>query len=244
MRKVTTFFAILMMASTSLAQDIAPVTSPQPVIAPPPEMIVAPKAMTTNRMVIIVDKSDSMDNGRLVRAISAVLLILQPHGIDEQQLKLITFNDNYNVWPGFTDPEVRKNPVEWKRRIAHAPADWTLLPDERARGLLTGWLFSQDSTGGTTPHEAVQYAVRQPRDHITIVLISDGEFNQSRSVQALKAGQKWREQQGLTPAILGTYGVGNARARESMIELGTLGGGGFWHEPKPKPMPQIITGPW
>jgi len=185
------------------------------------KMIKPPQARLSNRVVLILDTSHSMVP-HVERVIESVMMIAdQP--LDEFELAVIAFRDT-NDFPG------GRSYVQWPApKTKGIPKGWVTLPNPKIIWSIVGWVETLGAHGGTDPRNALLYATRMPRERLSIVLVSDGEFPPAGSLSILRKAQMAREAAGLGPVILVTLGIGKeARFEESLQKLGMLGRGGFW----------------
>lgn len=199
-----------------------------------PLAVVRPRARLTKRIVLVVDTSGSMQIGdRIARAVDVVLRVLtQP--TDDLQVSIVAFSNTPSRWKGVAEKGV--------------PEGWARFPSVPAKRAALAWLRSFPADGLTCPGPALAAALSEPRRHVSVVLVSDGRFDEAPVLKLLKAGQEWRRKRKLGRAPVMAYGVGeDARDQEAMRKLGKAGGGGFLVEPKPAPKPapsRARTGPW
>jgi len=171
---------------------ISPLNAAPDPIPPPYEMIVEPDGGITNRWVLVMDTSHSM-RGVFAQTMKAYLEITE-FPTDELFFSLVTFNnrgmEQFKDWVGASEDEFTK------------ASD--LIEKEARRGVL--------SYGAT----ALRMALRQERDELTIIVITDGgfteacegrEFGSIRRV--LEENQQWRIDQGFGEAKICFIGIEN-----------------------------------
>ncbi len=214
--------------------DLTRVTGKRPALAP--LQVVPASVRLTKRLIFVVDVSGSMANGdRFAQAIGSVLLILG-HKSDEQEIAAITFCGRETRWAG--KPECvphRKNEACTKRCV---PANWAPVFPKTVQSMVK-WLRSHPRSGMTTPNAALTKALLEPRDQLTVILVSDGEFDEATALKAVKKAQKKRRKNGYEPAHIMVWGAGGAAKEQlALKKLAQLGLGGFWVHGKKH------SGPW
>lgn len=183
--------------------------------------VVEPEARLTKHIMFVVDVSGSMRGDKLGAACAAVTGALQ-QPVDEMEIAVIAFNDQPRRWPGI--PE-----AEGERKI---PAGWAALPSQDAVREAEKFLAGLGAEGNTLVVPALQAALAEERKELSLVLVSDGIFQQESEdevADALEAGQKKREERELGRAVLLVYGVGSEAG--VLRRLGTAGRGGYLREP-------------
>jgi len=206
--------------------------------------VVTPTARMTKRILLLVDASGSM-NGQIGPVINSVIQIAaQP--VDEMELAVMTFRSphdwkgscgqaghggqwmcggnvcSWRRWSGFRRPNL-------PRGVEPAPRGWAKLPSQNAIDSAVAWVREIGSGGGTDPKLALQRALHEPLDDLSIVLVSDGQWTQAPVLVAVEAAQKWRVKNGFKRALIATFGIGTtAHGQDSMKELAEAGGGGFY----------------
>lgn len=252
MRVAALCFASVVFASASLAQDVGPVQSSEPVqgmaaapaldLSTPPEeeeppvnllrAIVAPTERMTKHVVLVIDVSGSMSGAPLGRALSMVAsLIAAP--LDELQVAIIVFSGTSSRWEGVPEPDLPK-PV---------PRLWAAFPSVPALADANAWLSKFGGAGGTNPCGALDEAIREPREELSILLITDGIFDggPDRATAAVTAAQAAREQVGRGRAPVFVYGVGpNVAASEHLAGYARESGGGFFVDAEPPVVKKVF----
>jgi len=232
--------ALLLVVGAAHGQDKP---APRPRVFPEQIMKAARGFRVTDRVLFVIDVSGSMDNDKLREGIDSALLILRSP-VDDFRVAAIAFTSTYSRWRG--DPYcvsrnsqrssrhgvqglARKGPLLTRRPCSKncVPYGWASIPRSYKKAL--AWLESLSGAGTTDPTAALEAALKTATRWLTVVLITDGEFNPSRPLKAIKAGQAWRKQKKLMPAPIMVWGVGsNARYSESLKKIAKLGRGGFW----------------
>ncbi|MEZ6185319.1 MAG: VWA domain-containing protein [Planctomycetota bacterium] len=178
--------------------------------------VVQPEARLTRRIVFVVDTSGSMRGNKFGQACSAVLRVAQ-QPVDEVEIALIAFNHDTRRWPGVPEEGI--------------PPGWAALPSLQATESAAAFLAQRGAGGDTQVITALRQALAEPRDELSIVLVTDGLFVREKTEDVLKAfedGQKERAKKKLAPAVLLVYGIG--RESDVLRELGTRGRGGYLRE--------------
>lgn len=224
--------AVLFCARAS-AQDIVPVDSFTFTQTPDDSLdlspfdnlrpVVRPSVRLTQRVILVVDVSGSMkDEGRISRALQAVRHVME-NPSDDFEVAIVTFSTKTERWPGVPEPTATP-PV---------PVGWARLPSMIA--LTEGEAFvSSREAQGTLPVPALIQAITEPRDNVSVVFVTDGDFIGPDCVTALRKAQLIRGTQGRHPAPVLVYGVGSkADQMAHLATIGREGGGGFWVDRAP-----------
>ena len=183
-------------------------------------MVVEPQARLTKRVVFVVDVSGSMRGDKLGAACTAVMTALQ-QPVDEMEIAVIAFNDQPRRWPGI--------PEEGERKV---PKGWAALPSQDAVKAAEKFLGELGAGGDTQVSPALREGLAEPRDDLSLVLVSDGIFQRESPdevMAAFESGQKQREERELGRAVLMVYGVGSESG--VLRRLAEGGRGGYLREP-------------
>jgi hypothetical protein len=191
-----------------------------------------PSTQLTKRIFLVLDVSGSMRGvenkiGRVLQTVSAV--IQQP--IDDAEVAISTFTENAHRWPGIPEPDADK-PV---------PYGWARLPSANALSYAHCWVAMQPQDGSTDPRAAMNMAFDDKREGLSIIIVTDGEFNVGPFLsddeafdKFVRAGQERREKNGLGRAPIMVYGVGkDVGNQKHLARVGKEHGGGFWIDKKP-----------
>lgn len=174
----------------------------------------------TNRVLFIHDCSGSMGENDLTNAINFVRGVMkQP--LDEFEIGIIAFDENTYRWPGIPEP----------KQTPPVPPNWAALPSATAVDKVTQWLRTRDDEGSTKLVPALQLALQENRDKLSIVVISDGDFYTESTreiVAAIQKGQKWRLDNGLNKAPIMAIGVTSV-SNDKLAKIGKIGGLGYYH---------------
>jgi len=180
----------------------------------PPEVIVEPTSRFSSRIIFLYDCSASMNRHKLNRALNALMMISE-QPIDEMQIAIIAFDDEISRWIGI--PELTAaDPI---------PEGWAGLPSADAISQMTNWLSTVKYGGMTNIFRPLTLAIRENREEISIVIISDGQFNdiipspplegenqeehRIRYILSLiETEQRRREENGLDRVQINAYGLG------------------------------------
>jgi len=188
--------------------------------------VVGPETKLTKRVMFVVDVSGSMRGDKFSAALAAVEKISdQPS--DELEIAVLAFNASPSRWEGI--PEQGKVPI-----------GWAALPSAVAPKVAQAFLCRLGADGDTLVIPALKQALNEQRSDLSIILVTDGIFQQESEDQILAAfeeGQKAREEQKLGRAVLYTYGVGAEAA--ILKKLAEVSRGGYFHE-KPDPSPPAL----
>lgn len=214
--------------------DLTRVTGREPALAP--LQVVPSRVRLRKRLIFVVDVSGSMANGdRFAQAIGSVLLILG-YKSDEQEIAAITFCGKTTRWPGKPECLPHKNGTPCVERCV--PTGWAQMWPKTVKALVK-WLQTRERSGVTEPAPALTSAILEPRSQLSVIFISDGEFNEATVLKAVKKAQKKRRKNGYRPAHIMVWGAGGAaKDQPALKKLAKLGLGGFWvHGEK-------HSGPW
>ena len=199
-------------------------------------VVVQPQERLTKRILFVVDVSGSMRGDKFTKACEAVLRITE-QPVDEVQIGVLAFNEVPSRWRGIPE-EHPTRPV---------PVHWAALPSAHAVESASAFLAETGAGGDTLVIPALQAALGEPRDQLSIVLVSDGIFQRedaSDILGAVRKGQAARVERGVGQAIVMAYGVGS----ESPVlkQLGQVGRGGYIRERTVRPAfdPSGIQGTW
>jgi Mg-chelatase subunit ChlD len=230
-RLLTLLFLLTAGASLALAQDVAPVESKTPAAKPqrPPdiiELVIPGNRPMTTWIAFVVDSSGSMDNsGRMGMAIKFATDILG-QGVDEMKVALLAFKGSHERWPGVPHDGLGPAP----------PEGWTEFPGVTQLQSAEKWLNSQGAHGITNPSSALREALAEEIEDLTVVIITDGDFNGDDFKNAVAVGQASRESRGRKKATIIVVGIGEESVkRQHMIDVGKSEGGGLFVIKRPKP---------
>lgn len=185
--------------------------------------IVEPATPLTSHWCFVVDNSHSM-RGVFPRARAAFIEALRAPS-DELEFAIVAFNnqgmDRFRDW-------------EWLDGDNFAAASaW--IEENPHRGVLSYGLT------------AIGTAIRQERDELTVILITDGGFTEVSKAggswavitNEVVAAQQWRANRGFKPAQIASMGIHNpnyrggnkpqdAECQAFLRGLGETYGGGYW----------------
>lgn len=240
-----------------MAQEVAPVSSRLPAVLSPIEVTPASDGFhMTDRVVFVIDISGSMRGQvnepvqlpfgpptteeptgptKIEHAIASVLMIAG--STDDCQAAIFAFTNIHCRWPGC--PEPCKHPINQKcdHRRCVLPG-WARFPERLQEA--NDYMNSLVINGDTNPSDAIKSAMRLTTPDITVVLISDGDFDPDNPIQEIVEGRLWRTTHGLGDAPVLVFGVGSsARTKEALLKIAACGGGGFWVHNE-----SGVTGPW
>jgi hypothetical protein len=235
MRKYITLAALTLVASVTLAQETTtPKNEPrqerreQSIVWQDDlyhlKMVNQNTERLTDRWVFVVDSSHSTWQiaGRVVSAFRAVT------GFPEDQLRFSLYTFNLRNFHAFRD-------WAWA-----SPTEFTSASQ-----------FIRNNTGvNSYVNKALEEALRQPEEKLTVIIISDGGFSESFSsiLRTIRENQAWRARQGYERAIICSVGIENMLSRNSrppypkdsnltcqrrMQTIGRQNNGGFFYlQPK------------
>ena len=186
---------------------------------PPLEVVVHPAegARLTSRILLVVDRSGSMQHGEFTRALAAVAMIAEQPA-DELEVAVIAFAEH----------AVRWHPSDW---CPGQRTDWADLPSGYVAAEVTSWLARQGAKGSTFLWTALERALAEEVDDLTIVIVTDGDLTLADEDQirfGFEAAQTARLEAGLGQAVVCVYGIGANRA--CLRWLAEWGGGGYYLE--------------
>jgi hypothetical protein len=202
-------------------------------------------------ILFIFDCSGSMNAGKVQEALTFFTAISsQP--IDQMEFAVLAFDspDSSGAgglyrWPGIPEPDL---PVP-------VPEGWAALPSGVAIQRATAWINDTrgHAGGGTHVAPAIQQAYQEARGDLSIVLVTDGNFNDDVPVDSelgvneyivavMRSAIRAREaNEELSSTAMMVYGVGSHR-RTNLAELARLGGAGYYRK-KPPPPKQVEEEP-
>lgn len=170
--------------------------------------VVAPKGRFSERIVLVLDRSGSM-NGHLRDALAVVREVTrQP--VERLHLKVVAFGGVAKERP------------------------WVTLPDKQAMERAETWLATVNVGSETLLCPALSLALRPGHPSLTVLVVSDGEFHSENLerdlLPRLRALQGRRLEAKLGRAMVCFVGVGKvgAAAGKGMTAMGKLGGGGYY----------------
>lgn len=196
------------------------------------DTVVEPTERMTTRIAFVVDVSGSMkDVAKIGVGLGFSRSLLGREG-DELEIAIYSFSDAKARWEGFPfDPSDGGKPP---------PPGWTYFPSVPALRAATEWLASQGAKGGTNPTGAVAAALEESVEKLTVVVITDGEFEPESFLAAIERGQAARERAGLGRAVLITVGVGQGSSAQAHLrKAGEAGGGFFYVREVEEPGPEL-----
>jgi len=186
---------------------------------------VKPESPISKRIFFVVDVSASMESEkRISKSLNFVMSVCQ-QPLDEYEIAVVVFNSDATRWAGVECESTDLKPC---------PKGWAKMPSETARKAAQKFLDGFPGKGTTNPVGALEIALREKRDALTVILITDGEFDSNpAAVKTIDQEQKARKDAGLDFAILPIYGVGShAGEQQHLIDLAKKYRGGLWVEKK------------
>jgi hypothetical protein len=254
--RLAALLAILLSLSAG-AQEI-PEGAPKAPRVFPEQVVPAEEGFVlAERVIFVVDQSSSMGKDKLRQAIDSCLMILQ-NPDDGWRVGMIGFTTSYTRWHGAPecvrhDPGPRAGGDYALRRDLQikvepcskhcVPAGWAAMPKSYKKA--EAWLTSLASSGGTTPHPALEAAMTDPARNLTVVFVSDGEdYKGDECVKSIKWANLWRKNRGLPRAGVMVWGAGphmkrpDSAYRKVLVKIAKAGGGGMWIHGEKR------TGPW
>ena len=93
------------------------------------------------------------------------------------------------------------------------------------------WLHKLGAGGDTLIIPALKDALAEPREELSVVLVTDGLFGRERTddiMGLIAARQEEREKLGLGRAVIACYGLGSTQ--RILGRIGEVGGGGYIRE--------------
>jgi hypothetical protein len=179
----------------------------------------------TKRLIFVYDCSGSMNKNDLRNALNFVRgVMMQP--LDEFEFGIIAFDGQTYRWGGIPEP----------KQTPPVPPNWAALPSQIAIEKATQWLQNLNDNGSTEVIPALNIALRENRDDLSIVVVSDGGFHAESTksiLEAIKQGQAWRKKSKLKRAHIMAVGVDDS-ANDALSKIGEEGGLGYFY-PAPEP---------
>lgn len=191
-------------------------------------VIVQPEEQLTRRIMIVMDNSGSMSGQKFGHALDAITAIMsQP--TDEMEIALIAFNTAPSRWPGIPEDDLQP--------------EWARLPSADAVKLIEAWLRRCGVGGNTRVCTAIALALAEPVDEMSIILITDGRFQDAASAHGvLLAGQQERINNDMAPVVFAVYGIGIER--DVLTRLAEAGRGGYFLETMAPTATPPVTPNW
>jgi Mg-chelatase subunit ChlD len=227
-------FSVLLLAASVASGQVVPRGSVKPdegLVAPraapvramPLEVVPAKRSFRlTDRVLFVVDVSGSM-KAHLAQATASVLMIVQCP-LDGFQVGLLTFSGENVRWKG--KPKC-KHPVPERHGRSCVLPGWASMPADYRP--FVSYLNRCSAKGMTLAGPALLRAFQDPDPTLTIVFVSDGEFDLPSTLGAVKAGLAWRKAHKLPPAQIMVWGAGpDAKKSVELHALAKVGGGGLW----------------
>jgi len=191
----------------------------------------------TSKIAFVIDASGSMDlYGSIKRAIRfAQDVIKQPN--DDLLVTIFAFKEKHTRWPGV-------KPDEGELRFGPPPPKgWTEFPGVKQLESAEKWLMGQGADGGTDPSSAITAALALDMKNLTVVIITDGEFNWSVKdfLDAVSNGQADRVKRKLGKAVIFVIGTGaGAESQRHLVKVAKSGGGGLHIIRRPQSAPEKL----
>lgn len=177
-----------------------------------------PDGPITKRVMLVLDVSGSMVTQKKIPESLSCLKTIAEQPIDEMELAVLIFSDETKRWDGIPDED------------AKIPKGWAALPSEEAVKAAQDFVTTNVMNNNTRYLSALQAALSEPRDQLTIVLITDGigiyAFDQQITLTKVQELQEWRVQEGYGKAVI--YAINIGRLQDWLTELVKLGGGGHY----------------
>lgn len=177
-----------------------------------------PQDRLSKRLLFVFDKSGSMRADRFLEALEFVSFMMS-QAVDSYEVSLIAFDASTHRWPGAPEPD--KNPP--------IPPNWGGLPSDDVVKSIMGFLEFLGAGGDTVVRQPLREALAEPRNDLTIILVSDGIFQREQLQDILitiDVCQKDRIKAGLQPAGIMVFGVTNTRV-STLAEIAKVGKMGY-----------------
>jgi len=211
---------LLLLVAPALAQE-----------RPMPLEIVRPvkNFRMSDKILFVVDSSGSMAM-HLKLAMQSVLLITRTP-MDGFQVGLINFAGGPVRWKG-------KPKCMHKKRLKHSAKcvlpGWAEMPTEHKA--FEKYLQGSIISGMTRADLAVRLAMKERVQDVTIVLVTDGEFDHGHLIKEIEKGRAYRKKHKLGTVYIMIWGVGSQA--KDLKDVAKVGGGGLWIHGKKR------SGPW
>ena len=173
----------------------------------------------SDRILFVVDTSGSM-TGLTADACDSVLLIAESP-VDGFQIGLITFDDTPTRWKGL--PECKHKGKKHNKDCV-LPG-WCLMPKDH-KEFRRYLQYSSSPTGYTDAPLAIETAMKDTTPGLTIVLVTDGDFNHDSLVKKITEINAMRAKKKLPRIYILVWGVGAGAAK--LVDVAKVGGGGLW----------------
>lgn len=169
-------------------------------------------------ILFVIDISGSMDSANRFEKALQIAHDLMEVSTDLYYIGVIVFNDNHERWEGIPDEENR------------VPPGWAAMPNGDNSKAAREWVRSRGTSRSTNPATAFHAALAEPQPELTVVLITDGEFNHGINARDLFAeGQANRVRNEQPEAGFIIFGVGEKSAQEQkLLDLAEHATGGFY----------------
>ncbi len=192
-------------------------------------------ARFSKRIILVLDGSGSMA-GQISAVIGALNTIAgQP--IDEMEFAVIVFRgkggfpggSSFTRWPGLKEKNL--------------PYGWARMPSVVATVLAVAWVESLGAYGGADPADALENAVLEGRDDLSVVFVSDGIFEPQPVLEKLERAQRARVVAKLNRVVVAVFGIGpGSKDRKALQSIARAGSGGLWvRKPSPAVHPRHTT---
>lgn len=200
------------------------------------EVVIQPDARFTKHVLLVVDLSSSMsENGRITRALNAFKTVSE-QPVDEMQFGIIAFANEHLRWPGIPTEDGK------------VTQGWAYTTPEAIAQAET-WITHIDVGAWTYGLPPILRAIQDPKDDLTIVIISDGELDlelpyipmgpfkpkeeeeeinvpDTYAIKITEAIQK-RTEKGLKPPVICCIQV-KSETEEVFTRIAQLGHGGYF----------------
>lgn len=190
-----------------------------------PVYVVKSEHKLTNRVLFIVDVSGSMNGDKFARAFEWLTHKIMTE-TDEMQFGIIAFDGNTYRWKGVPEPDA-PDPV---------PPNWALLPSAIAAEQAAEWLQKNFHNGSTRILPALKEAFAEKREKLSIVIVSDGEFDEELVSEDYDRGpglavlirrlRKQRQDAGFEAPMIFCYGISSTPS-EQMTWLAEITEGAY-----------------
>lgn len=193
------------------------------------------KRPLNKHILFVYDTSGSMEGEKFERAADFVVSLVKQN-FDHFEYGIVAFSSETYRWEGI--PNLNSMPP--------TPEGWAALPSMEAVEQGYKWITDLGAGGDTLVIPALQEALQENRDNLSIVLISDGMFHREATsdiIDAIEEAQSDRVENGLNEASIMIFGVSAEDIYNSLGRIATDVEASYYYpktednsEPEPYPV--------